>query len=172
MPLCLLLRHSGTWTREPASVTLAPYAPDRTAWMPRSCCSSDVVGASMSYPQSRSAPLNGTASHEDLTGTQEHQGSRPSPLRRPMTNRSCSGIAQERRERGIHAFSPDRPGKMARTTSHGDLAGPHEHQRQGACADRPAARHAARRAGRPRSGRMSQWLYLSALSCPPTVTLK
>src|SRR6516164_2654192 len=41
-------------TRKRTFVTLAPLAPDRTAWMPHPCCSSDVNAASMSYPRSPS----------------------------------------------------------------------------------------------------------------------
>ena len=53
--------------RERTSVTLAALAPDRKTWMPSSCCSSDVGGASMSYPPSRSGHRDPTAPRWDDT---------------------------------------------------------------------------------------------------------
>src|SRR5215469_16553879 len=52
----LLLRYGSAWTRQRTLVTLAPPAPDHKAWMPRSCRSSDVDVASMSYPRSLGQP--------------------------------------------------------------------------------------------------------------------
>ena len=52
------------------------YAPNK-AWMPRSCCSSDVDVASMSYPRSQSRRRDRTTRHENAAGTQKHQGQQP-----------------------------------------------------------------------------------------------
>ena len=91
MPLSLLPRRRATRTRKRTSVTLAPPAPDRKAWMPRSCCSSDVDGTSMSYPQSRNGRPGRITSHGNIAGTQEHQGPQASP---------GSRIHDQQRERG------------------------------------------------------------------------
>jgi hypothetical protein len=64
------------------SATLAPLAPDRKAWMPRSCRSSVVDVASTLYPRSRSGRRGGTISHRNSVGTQGIKGHTLGPSRR------------------------------------------------------------------------------------------
>jgi len=90
--------------------------------MPRSCRSSDVDGASMSYPRNRSGRWGGITSHGNIAGTQEWQRLTPRPVplahdRQKLTGKAdfaprvtptraprTSGVVLRRHERAIRGF--------------------------------------------------------------------
>jgi hypothetical protein len=126
MPLTPRLRSSSIiavspeYRRNRTSVALAPSAPDRKAWMPPSCCLSDMNAASTPYPQGGNGWRARIASHGCVPGAQEHQGldtaSQPAPIPAPPASPPQSRRRQPARPNPARPqpASPHEPGAVSR----------------------------------------------------------
>ena len=143
--------------RESTFVSLALPAPDHKAWMPRSCCSSDVDGASMSYPRSRSGRWGRITSHGNTAEHRSTKGHAPDPFRRPMTSR-CK-VAKPGR---IRLDRYDLPATFCRRSSPWAMRRPDSSVKstRHSCWVRPWLRAAASTITRPAVTARRKWVVL------------